>query len=116
MVFLGREGLKELGERREREELWDLQENRESKASREILALKGSRGKKVNSKIMIIMTISQVIFVIRYFAHGSASRFQNILTTVMTNIAVNKSTDHANLLVIEPVAQLDFFFLSLFAF
>ena len=46
-------------------------------------------------------------------SHGSASRVQDILTTVMKNIAVNKSTDHANLLVIEPVAQLDFFFLTL---
>ena len=75
MVFLGREGLKELGERREREELGDLQENRESKALRVILALKESRGKKVNSKIMIIMTILQVIFVIRYF---------NILSLIRT--------------------------------
>ena len=38
-------------------------------------------------------------------SHGSASRVQDILTSVMKNIAVNKSTEHVNLLVIEPVAQ-----------
>ena len=48
MVFQEREGLKESGGRREREELWDLQENRESKESRE---------KKVNNKIMMIIII-----------------------------------------------------------
>ena len=58
MVFQEREGLKESGGRREREELWDLQENREGKVSRETLALKESREKKVNNKItMIIMII-----------------------------------------------------------
>ena len=65
MVFREREGLKELGERREREELWDLQENRESKASREILAPKESREKKVNNNItimIIIMTKAKLIF------------------------------------------------------
>ena len=34
----------------EREELWDLQEDRESKVSREILALKESREKKVKQQ------------------------------------------------------------------
>ena len=58
MVFPEREGPKELEEKREREELWDLQEDRESKASREILALKESREKKVNNRItMIIITM-----------------------------------------------------------
>ena len=58
MVFPEREGSKELEGKREREELWDLQEDRESKASREILALKESREKKVNNKItMIIITM-----------------------------------------------------------
>ena len=38
--------------------MWDLQEDRESKASREILALKESREKKVNNRItMIIITM-----------------------------------------------------------
>ena len=58
MVFPEKEGPKELEEKWEREELWDLQEDRESKASREILALKESREKKVNNKItMIIITM-----------------------------------------------------------
>ena len=58
MVFPERGGPKELEVKREREELWDLQEDRESKASREILALKESREKKVNNKItMIIITM-----------------------------------------------------------
>ena len=57
MVFQEREGLKESGGRREREDLWDLQENRESKVSRETLALKESREKKVNDKIMMIIII-----------------------------------------------------------
>ena len=57
MVFQEREGLKESGGRREREELWDLQENRESKVSRETLALKESREKKVNDKITMIIII-----------------------------------------------------------
>ena len=57
MVFQEREGLKESGGRREREELWDLQENRESKVSREILALKESKEKKVNNKILMIIII-----------------------------------------------------------
>ena len=57
MVFQEREGLKESGGRREREELWDLQENRESKVSREILAIKESREKKVDNKIMMIIII-----------------------------------------------------------
>ena len=77
MVFPGREGPKELGGKREREELWDLQEDRESKASREILALKESREKKVNNKTMMIIIIMimkkfQVIFVIRDFAHDGS--------------------------------------------
>ena len=66
MVFPEKEGPKELEEKREREELWDLQEDRESKASREILALKESREKKVNNKtmmIIIIMTTAKLIFV-----------------------------------------------------
>ena len=85
MVFPGREGPKELGGKREREELWDLQEDRESKASREILALKESREKKVNNKtmmiiIIMIMTKLQVIFVIRDFAHdGSIGGGENLL-------------------------------------
>ena len=65
VVFPEREGLKELGGKWEREELWDLQEDRESKASREILALKESREKKVTNKIILIikiMTKLQVIF------------------------------------------------------
>ena len=57
MVFQEREGLKESGGRRQREELWDLQENRESKVSRETLALKESREKKVNNKITMIIII-----------------------------------------------------------
>ena len=85
MVFPEREGSKELGEKREREELWDLQEDRESKASREILALKESREKKVNNKTMMIIIIMimkklQVIFVIRDFAHdGSIGGGENLL-------------------------------------
>ena len=51
MVFPAREGLKESGGKR------DLQENRESKASREILALKESREKKVSNKITMIIII-----------------------------------------------------------
>ena len=143
MVFPEREGPKELEEKREREELWDLQEDRESKASREILALKESREKKVNSKIMMmiiiiiiliiiiitmIMTKLQVIFVMRDFAHGwlnrrrkkfvadshgSASRFQNILTTVMTNIAVDhESTDHCPFVSYRTSRAVRPFFLS----
>ena len=74
MVFLEREGPKELREKRESEELWDLQENRESKASREILALKESREKKVNNKtmmIIIIMTTAKLIFVNKMWSNNN---------------------------------------------
>ena len=78
MVFQEREGLKESGGRREREELWDLQENRESKVSRETLALKESREKKVNDKItMIIIIMTKVklnkknVVVKNYYNDGS---------------------------------------------
>ena len=74
MVFPEREGLKELGGRREREELWDLQENRERKASREILALKESTEKKVNNKtmmIIIIMTTAKLIYVNKMWSNNN---------------------------------------------